>query len=127
MRVTETEIYQSPGVLITNARCVLSNVTYATANISSVRIEMRNPNGGYIFFGIAASILAIGEYASRSYGFAVFALALAVLLFWLATKAKIYYLVMHTNAGEVRAISSKNLQYISGIVDGINNAIIHRG
>ena len=50
-----------------------------------------------------------------------------LVFFYASTKAKTFYVVMHTNSGEIRAISSKDYTFIQKIVDGINNAIIHRG
>jgi uncharacterized membrane protein len=126
---TETKIFEAPGVLITNARCVLANTTYATANISSVRIGLKDDSFPLILLGVVLVIAAIIAFANGSDGI-VLGIVLVVIsaaLFYAATKAKTYYVVMHTNSGEIRAISSKYYNFIQEIVDGINNAIIHRG
>ena len=126
---TETKIYEAPGVLITNARCILLNTTYATANISSVRIGMKNDAGPFILFGVIFTLAALVAFASGGAGIVLglFLGALAFGLFYASTKAKTWYVVMHTNSGEIRAISAKDYNFIQQVVDGINNAIIHRG
>ncbi|HEY0382475.1 MAG TPA: DUF6232 family protein [Candidatus Elarobacter sp.] len=126
---TETKIYEAPGVFITNARCILQNTTYATANISSVRIGMKNDAGPFILFGVIFAVAAVIAFANGASGVLPGLLlgAISFALFYASTKAKTWYVVMHTNSGEIKAISSKDYGFIHQIVDGISNAIIHRG
>jgi hypothetical protein len=126
---TETKIFEAPGVLITNARCILANTTYATANISSVRITMKNGAAPFIVFGVIFALFALVGFANGANGIVAGLVtgAIAFALFYAASKAKTYFVVMHTNSGEVQALSSKDYPFIQKIVEGINNAIVHRG
>jgi uncharacterized protein DUF6232 len=125
----ETTIFETSGVFITNARCILGNTTYATANIASVRLGMKSEAGGFILIGVVLACGALLAFGNGAGGvlLGIILAALSALFFYLATKAKTYYVVLHTNAGEVQAISSKDSEFVTAIVDGINRAIVHRG
>ncbi|HWT05571.1 MAG TPA: DUF6232 family protein [Xanthomonadales bacterium] len=111
---TETKIYEAPGVWITNARCILENTTYATANISSVRIGLENDAGPFVLFGLISAVGALIAFFNGSSGviLGLFLGAVSIALFYASTKAKTWYVVMHTNSGEIRAIGSKDYDFI---------------
>jgi hypothetical protein len=59
-----------------------------------------------------------------SIAFGLFLLAIGIL--WLVCQKTKYAVALNSASGEVRAITSENSEYISGIVKALNDAIVYR-
>jgi hypothetical protein len=119
------------GVTVTSARLIISQKTYAMANITSVSVAKLPPPVGRVFiFGIG---FLLGSYfiARQLAGIAkllIIGIALTVLAVFVNKFLKPTYTVRVGSAsGEWDIISSKDREYIEDIVDAINEAIIERG
>jgi Na+/H+ antiporter NhaD/arsenite permease-like protein len=130
--MAEESIYADDNVSITTARIVVSGTTYALRNITSVRMTDTNPSkiGPIVCLILGLIILAMGLVAftqSAGEGF-MFSLAGAPLagagLYTLWTARRSYSVTIASSAGEIRALTSPDKQYISKIVASVNEAIV---
>lgn len=126
---TETTFFQSDDIVVTNARFIVGAQTFAMRGITSVQtIKIPANYGGpvaVIFLGL--SLVLIG-FASSSFvlgGLGVLLLALSI---WMAMRQKpIFAVVLRTAGGEVTAYRSYDRNYISEIVEALNQSIISHG
>lgn len=119
----EVTFYQDSQVTITQARFVTNSKTYAMRNISSVHlfVIVKSKKLPVVMIIIGAALLLSDD--SRWIGIllaAAGALAIALMKNDFAVR-------ISTNSGEANSIASKDRLYIQGIVDALNEAIIHRG
>ncbi|QJD95713.1 hypothetical protein HH214_07425 [Mucilaginibacter robiniae] len=119
----EITFYQDSQVTITQARFVTDSKTYAMRNISSVHLFeiIKSKKLPIVMIIIGAALLLSDD--SRWIGIllaAAGALAIALMKNDFAVR-------ISTNSGEANSIVSKDRLYIQGIVDALNEAIIHRG
>jgi len=123
--MAEQTFFNQNGISVTNARVVIGGQTYAMSGITSVRsIEERPSRKGPIILGIVGIIIMfVGELSAIILGLILAGIAIA----WFIAKKPTYFVGLVTASGESRALSSKDADYISKIVNAINEAIIARG
>ena len=132
----ETVYYSDDNVSITNTRAVFSGKTYALANVTSVEMAIKPPEGqGY------ASVFLLGGGAAIMYGLSgigsmpvqnilvlIFIGGCVALLSIGTLRAKPSYIVkVSSSSGEANALISPNKQYIQEVVKAVNDAIVKRG
>lgn len=135
---TEREITfysDDQGVTITNTRLVISNTTYAMANITSVKTDKVLPDysGPWFVAAPGLGILGLGIwtiFSLHSFGLflicgGLFVFGIGVLWAWLVSPQ--FHLRISSAAGESSALSSWDKAYIEKIDQAIRQAIIHRG
>jgi hypothetical protein len=110
------------GVKVTSTRFILPSQVFAMAGVTSVRVDCIHAKRGaaLTFFMIGALCLVIPR--TRLLGFILIALG----GLWLYGPKDEYAVFLTVASGEVRAITSKNEQYIREIVKALNEAIIYR-
>lgn len=126
---TEAFLFDANGVKITSTRAILGGKTYAMSNISSVSIGMipANRGKGYLALLIGAFVLLAG-IADASAGGVVAGLLFLAVGYVLGILPKDTYLVkLGSASGEMDALSSTDRDFIDGIVNAMNEAIIQRG
>jgi hypothetical protein len=125
----ERVMYQDQTVTVTTARAIVAGVTYAMANITSVR-QFAEPadTSAAIVLGVLAVIFGGVMALLESYFMCVLSLLAAVAFFYWASQQKPKHWVKIGTAGaETNAIWSHDPMFTSRIVVAINEAIIARG
>lgn len=119
----EVNFYQDGFVTVTQARFVTQSKTYAMRNISSVHLfEIVKSKKLAVLLVIIGVLLMIGE--ETKIAGAGFLIAGGVIYRSIKNE---FAVRISTNSGESNSIVSKDRKYVQGIVDALNEAIIHRG
>lgn len=134
--MSETTFFQDGNVLITNARAIFGNKTYAMSNITSVstwqisKDEDRKVPGIVLLGGIgsvALGIFMVSEMDMKLYLIGAGLLASVLGYFWYMSIKDDYSVRINTAGAENDAIKSPDNEWIDKIVTSMNDAIIHRG
>lgn len=119
----EVTFYNEAGVLVTQSRYVTRSKTYAMRNISSVHtFEIVKSKTLPIVLIIVGALMLLSD-AARVVGGFILLIGVAILV---SIKNE-YAVRISTNSGEANSIISKDRGYVQGIVNALNEAIIHRG
>ena len=120
---SEISFMAEGNVRVTNSRFISGGQTYAMSGITSVKQDVQKPKyGGLIILGLIGFItLAIGGNAVWI-GLLMMVIAIAV---GISLKAD-YFVILHSSSGEMKALTSKDKEFISRVVDAINQAIVFR-
>jgi hypothetical protein len=125
----ETSFYADQnGVRVTDKRVIVGDTTYALANITSVSTTIEKPNltGPILFIGIGI-LLLLGAVSGNSVGLGFFGLFLLLLgAVWYRGCKPRWHLKISSASGESTPLQSQNEQWITSIVQAINEAMIHR-
>ena len=129
MASEETVYYQDEKVRITNSRAVIGDKTFAMANITSVAAEVTRGNYLLPVLLLPAGLCtaSIGLLSDEQ---SIFVVGIIFILaaFAVSGQAKNRYSVTIGSAsGESNALTSTDKDYISDIVEAMNEAIIQRG
>ena len=123
--MNEKVFYENGDVKVTNARFIVGGQTYAMNGVTSVRDGKIPPSRG---LAIAIIIIGVLLMLAGSTGAKVFGLLLVGLGGYLAYAAKATHIViLHSASGETRALSNTDADFIYGVIDALNQSIIHRG
>lgn len=121
----ETEFFNSENTVVTNARFIVDGQTYAMNGVTSVKQGIKPADKKT---GIWLVVIGIILFLAASGGAKLIGLVLLGVGAWLIYKAKpIASVILQSSSGEVQALSSENLSFISNVVSALNQAIIHRG
>lgn len=131
----EIEFLNDRDTVVTNSRFIVNNQIYVINGITSVKQSLisadKKPDIGIMILGIFVLLLSFGmREASEIFAFfmLIFSLLIIALSFWIKSKNKdIAIVVLQTSSGEVQALSSDDIDFISSVVFALNQAIIHRG
>jgi hypothetical protein len=129
MNATESMIYQDGTVQVSTSRAIVNGVTYAMANVTSVRMLVEPPSRGFatLMIGFGALLLIIGFSAgSFGTGFTGVIIGGIGVLIYMSQKAN-YLMLIGSSSGEKNALKSQDHNYIQSIVEAMNHAIIARG
>jgi hypothetical protein len=126
--MSEENIYSDNNVSVSTSRIAVGGTTYALRNISSVKMATTPAKTGcaiaLIIVGIIWAIAIIGSKGGALGAIILGGGCIAVGVFWLRAARADYHVAITSNAGEVRALTSKDRTYIQKIVDSINEAIV---
>ena len=116
------------GVSVSDKRLIIGNTTYSMANIGSVSTEVEHPSkAGPVFIVISGLVLLAIGINQESAVLGMFGAFLAVAGFFGYRSVKpIWHLRIVSTSGETTPLKSENGEWISGIVQAVNKAIIHR-
>lgn len=130
--MAEENIYVDNYVSVKTARIIISGTTYALRNITSVRMTVTPADQraatvliiiGVI--GLLGSVAAFGNDVGCGVVVLLGGGAMVAGGIIAALKAKPSYdVTIASSAGEIRALTSKNKDYISKIVAAINEAFV---
>lgn len=121
----ETEFFNSENTVVTNARFIVDGQTYAMNGVTSVKQGIKPADKKT---GIWLVVIGIILFLAASGGAKLIGLVLLGVGAWLIYKAKpIASVILQSSSGEVQALSSENLSFISNVVSALNQSIIHRG
>jgi hypothetical protein len=116
------------GVRVTDKRVIIGNKTYSMANISSVSTKVEKPSlFGPILFIAIGILLFFGGLSQRSAGAGIVGAIIAALgYFWYRGSKPMSHLRIASSSGESTPLKSINQQWINGIAQAINEAMIRR-
>lgn len=120
----DREFFSSDSVYVSLTRFVVFGQTYAMSGVTSVRATRIGPNR---FLPII--VVLIGVFFLRSGGnWIIFGLAMIGAAIWLWKLQTPEYVVLLSSAsGEMRALRSEDLEYITDVVQALNDCIVARG
>lgn len=116
----EKVYFEHGGVQVTNARFKVDAQTYAIRNITSTAAWSK-PQG----WALAALLVlcAIGGFMSKDgAGAGVLFLLLAAGVFWWARPW--HFVKLSTASGEVKALKSRDRNYVLQVVNALNDAMV---
>lgn len=122
----EVEFFNNKEVTVTNARFVVSGVTYAMNGVTSVKkhreVAKRAIPIWMVIIG-AIMLLAVSDSVAKLVGVLLIGLGI-----WLFMKFKdSYVVVLKSSSGESQALISKDETYIDTVINALNDSLIHRG
>lgn len=135
-RAEPTYYSDENGVRITPTRLIIPGKTgnegpstYAMANITSIKIEKRDPNRwGGIITALIGLILIVAGAGFNSIGVILFGVVLlGAGIAWAVLLKPTYHLRVSSASGETDALNSKDKQYVDHVVTALNEALIKRG
>lgn len=117
----ETTLFQQGSIVVTNARFISGQETYAIRNVTSVSSTRQPPKrGALVITALAGLLLCTGAPfvgAPLASG--------ALFLLWKARPT--YHVVLRTAGGEANALESTDQALIQRVVDALNQAMVVRG
>ena len=126
--MSEDTIYSDQEVSVSTSRVVVHGTTYALRNISSVKMTTTPAKTGcaiaLIIFGVIWGLAIFSSKGGAAGAIVIGGAFIAGGIFWLRAAKADYHVTITSNAGEVRALTSKNKPYIEKIVDSVNEAIV---
>ena len=121
----EHEFFRSENVLVSQTRFVTFGQTYAMSGVTSVKASSVRPSrtGPLVVGGIGVICLFAGSAGALIFGAILLAIAA---LIWVSQKPE-YFVSLSVASGEVRALRSKDPQFIGDVIQALNECIIARG
>ncbi len=124
----DREFFSSDEVYVSLTRFVAFGKTYAMSGVTSVRAAEIPPSqtGAKITAGLGLLLLVIGCNGNGAF-LALGALLLILAAFVAMIQKPEYYVCLSISSGEVQAVKSDSREYISDIVQALNDCIVARG
>jgi hypothetical protein len=128
----ETVLFQDSLVTVTTTRVIVrGEVTYAMANLTSVRAFVQKKPLAVLFGGLLLIVLGaccIGARVahSRSMGIIVTSVGIALVIAYLYLFKAKYWVRIGTAGAETNAIWSDDPTWTRGVVEAVNQAIVAR-
>jgi hypothetical protein len=121
--MAEQNFLNEGGIIVTNARFVVSGQTYAMSGVTSLKSLRREPSrkGPLVFWGLGILLL----FAPN--GIVGGLICIAIGAAWWAIVKPEFVVVLNSASGEAEALTSKDSTFISRVVTALNEAIVHRG
>lgn len=139
----EKTFFQYEDVTVTNSRFMVGSQTFAMSNITSVKASEQEPKrfwpialvviGVLVLMGSVGVGLAIGGIGVKGLaevilGYVGIGLAIGGIgVAWLLKQKTMYHVMLTTAGGETSALSSEQREYITKVVQALNEAIVARG
>ena len=131
----EKKFFEYQGVIVTNARFITGDQTFAMSGITSVKSSRQDPSRsgpivsaiiGLLF--IAAALPNVYQFQQATPGVAVIGIIILVGAIIYAFGQKTEFSVLLTTAsGEVKALASRDGEFIPRVVRALNDSIVYRG
>lgn len=120
----EKTFFSSGDVSVTNARFMAKGQTYAMSGVTSVKSFRQNPSRkGPLILGFIGLLAMTGGGGALLVGLLIVGGAIA---WWFSQKPE-FSVLLSSASGEVKALASPDGDFISKVVGGLNDAIVHRG
>jgi hypothetical protein len=146
-QMDEQILYSAREVTVTKSRMIVKGDTYQLANITSCKVrEQREQNWDLfaylllfslvvgVFIGTAASddpssmFFSDNRFQLCCIGFFFSAIFATIMYFSSFQRVQWKYtLIVGTSSGEIEAIQDSNKEFIYGIYEAVNNAMVLRG
>src|SRR6266481_842 len=122
----ERTLLQDGNILVTNARFVVGGHTYAMNGVTSIAAfsDMPSRKGPVILMGLGTLISLLNRnFITLLMGCCLVALG----IFWWKTIKPNFFIRLRTASGEIKALTSKDSDFIGRVIRALNDAIILRG
>ena len=132
----ENVFLNANGYLVTNARFEVPGQTYVMAGVTSVKVTKTVPNKfwpiTWLIIGTLFTLTSPLTYSDEGVAGVLGSLSCGLILLlvgglMLLGKKTVYHLILTTAAGEQRATSSTNGEFMQSLRLALTNSIIHRG
>ncbi|SRR6266481_3014942 len=122
----EQTLLQDGNILVTSARFVVGGHTYAMNGVTSIAAfsDMPSRKGPVILVGLGALISLLNQ---NSMTLLVGCCLVALGIFWWKKIKPNFFIRLRTASGEIKALTSKDSDFIGRVVRALNDAIILRG
>ena len=121
----EHVFFERGSVKVTNARFIVDGQTFAMVGVTSVKSVLISPSiRGPIIAIVVGLMILIGVDGFGK----VIGLAIAAIGAWIIYSQKPTHVVMMcSSSNETQALSSTDQDYVSSVINALNDALIHRG
>ena len=122
--MAEQTFFNENGVTVTNSRFITPGQTYAMSGVTSIRKLKITPSYK------APIITAIIGFISLGFGDSGIAIGILLIIAgiaWFILNKPTFVVVLSSASGEQEALSSKDEEFISRVVNALNEAIVARG
>ncbi|WP_052338400.1 DUF6232 family protein [Luteimonas huabeiensis] len=120
----EKIFFDRNGVSVSNARFIVHGQTYAMNGVTSVKQAVKHPSRlGPIVLGLIGLIALINGGGGIFLGIVL----LAATVFWWVRQKPEWIVVLNSSSGETQALTSEDRSYINGVIEALNQSVIHRG
>ena len=122
--MAEQTFFNENGVTVTNSRFITPGQTYAMSGVTSIRKLKITPSYK------APIITAIIGFISLGFGDSGIAIGILLIIgaiAWFILNKPTFVVVLSSASGEQKALSSKDEEFISRVVNALNEAIVARG
>lgn len=121
----EKLFFNQNNVSVSNSRFIVDGQTYAMNGVTSVKTGKKEPArvGPIILALVGILILFGGEIGPIFIGLIMIGLA----VFWWKKQKPELSVVLNSSSGEAQALKSQDADFINGVIEALNNSIIHRG
>lgn len=119
--MNETIYFEQDGVQVTNARFKVDAQTYAVRNITSTAAWTKPQRWLGALLCAVIGLMAVSG-GRGGFGVAGFFLLLAAVLYW--TGRPWHFVLLSTASGEVKALKSRERDYILRVVNALNDAMV---
>jgi hypothetical protein len=121
----ERIFFEQGSVKVTNARFIVDSRTYAMNGVTSVKSSVTPPSRGGPIIAIIVGVLML---AAPGVGVKLLGIAVVGVGIWIFSQQKATHAVFLSSAsGEMQALADTDAAYIGGVVNALNEALIHRG
>ena len=117
----EKTFFEYEDVKVTNARFVTGGQTYAMNNVTSVKTHKQTPSR---LVGVLVLIVGFGVAVSN---WVISIIIMAASAYYLYQQKTTYHVMLTTSGGETSALKTHQIEYITKVVNALNEAIVHRG
>ncbi|MFZ1219805.1 MAG: DUF6232 family protein [Chthoniobacterales bacterium] len=126
--MNEETIYSDNNVSISTSRITAGGTTYALRNVSSVKMTTTPAKKGcavaLIIVGLIWGFAIIGSKGGALGAIVLGGACVAGGILWLRAAKDDYHVAITSNAGEVKAFTSKDRSYIEKLVAAVNEAMV---
>jgi uncharacterized membrane protein len=122
----EEKVFFSHGnVSVSNARFIVNGQTYAMNGVTSVKQSVNYPSRlGPVILGIIGLLPMLSGHAP---GIVWGMVLLALTVIWWTKQKPLWIVVLNSSSGETQALTNENRAFIDGVIEALNQSIIHRG
>ncbi len=118
----EKTFFEYEDVKVTNSRFISGGQTYAMNNVTSVKTQIQKPSRWIgILLLLLGALLAIN--ASAAMGL-ILVFGSGIFLYLQKTT---YHVMLSTSGGETSALKTYQIEYVTQVVNALNEAIVYRG
>ncbi len=118
----EKTFFEYEDVKVTNARFISGAQTFAMSNVTSVKAQTEKPSRLWGILLVAVGLLMAAN-SQLAWGGGIAAAAVLYLLMQKTT----YHVMLSTSGGETSALKTHQSDYITKVVNALNEAIVYRG
>lgn len=123
--MSEVIYFEKDSIKVTNSRVLVDGKTYALSGITSVGLVEQKPNRLLpIALMVVGFLFAKSNPNASIWHFMAVTMPFAI---WLLVQRSKFVVQISSASGESKALVSRKREYVRGVVEAINGAIVARG